>query len=158
MRIYVASSTRNTRVHETVDRLRADGHDVYDFQAHQAPDRWQALDRSQPKRESKTNYDEMKELMQDPEGRNTFLRDMAALDAADAVVCVLPCNRSAHLELGFAIGRGKLTAILWHDPERPDLMHAAADHIAANLEELAALLLRAENEKKGPLTPPRFHP
>ena len=158
MRIYVASSTRNTRVHDTVKRLRADGHDVYDFQAHQAPDRWKELDRSQPSRESEATYEVMKELMQDPEGRDTFLRDMAALDGADAVVCVLPCNRSAHLELGFAIGRGKLTAILWQDPERPDLMHAAADHIAANLEELAALLRQAESDKKGPLIPPRFHP
>ena len=50
---------------------------------------------------------------------------------ANAVVMVMPCGRAAHLELGWAIGRGKLAAVYVPDEERDgqalDLMHIMGD-------------------------------
>ena len=43
-------------------------------------------------------------------------KDMAALRSADATVLVLPCGRSAHLELGWAAGSGQRTVVLLDDP------------------------------------------
>ena len=64
---------------------------------------------------------------------------LAAIQCADAFVLVLPCGRSAHLELGWAIGAGKRTCILTHG-EEPELMAKMADHIATDVMDLLAWL------------------
>ncbi len=61
-----------------------------------------------------------------------FRVDMNALRAADACVLVMPCGRSAHLELGYCIGAGKPTAILLTDGE-PELMYAMVDLLTDDL-------------------------
>lgn len=65
-----------------------------------------------------------------------FRRDFQAMLGADTFVLVLPCGRSAHLELGWAVGAGKRTAILLDDPCIPELMYKMVDRIAAGLDEL----------------------
>ena len=70
-----------------------------------------------------------------------FENDFDAMKAADVFVLVLPCGRSAHLELGWAIGAGKRTAILLEDPAEPELMYRLADFLATDLEELLEWLL-----------------
>lgn len=67
-----------------------------------------------------------------------FARDMEALDRADAVVMVLPCGNSAHLELGYAVANNKRTAILLPqgDKVRPDLMYKMADVILCDVHDL----------------------
>jgi len=62
--------------------------------------------------------------------------DIDALLAADTVVLVLPCGRSAHLELGLAIGAGKRTAILLTDTLEPELMYKAVDFMTPSLPAL----------------------
>ena len=56
-----------------------------------------------------------------------FTRHMRALELCRICVVVMPCGRSAHLEAGFAYGRGKELFFLWPDGrpsgERHDLMH-----------------------------------
>lgn len=69
-----------------------------------------------------------------------FDKDFAAMEAADAFVLVLPCGRSAHLELGWAVGAGKRTAILLDDPVTPELMYRMADYIAPSLFDLLGWL------------------
>ena len=48
---------------------------------------------------------------------------------ADACVLVLPCGRSAHLELGWFVGQGKATCVLHKadDPIEPELMAKMCD-------------------------------
>jgi hypothetical protein len=72
-----------------------------------------------------------------PRVREGFYSDFEAMKKADACVLVLPCERSAHLELGWMAGAGKRTAILLdEEPIRPELMYLLADFIAATVDEL----------------------
>ena len=58
------------------------------------------------------------------------------MNRADTFVLVLPCGKSAHLELGWAVGAGKRTAILLEDPVEPELMYRMVDHLAPNMQAL----------------------
>ena len=72
-----------------------------------------------------------------PAARNVFDFDKKHLDAADAFLLVLPCGRSAHMELGYMVGRGKKTCILIDDPERWDIMYQFADLVTDDIREVA---------------------
>jgi hypothetical protein len=63
---------------------------------------------------------------------------MTALIDCDVCLCVLPCGRSAHLELGVAIGAGKKTAIYMPPEENheAELMYKAIGSILVNEIEL----------------------
>ena len=83
-----------------------------------------------------------RKALADPRAEEGFTLDMDALKACDTLVLVLPCGRSAHLELGYAIGAGKRT-IIFYPPGvhiEPELMYKAADHIVLSARELLGLL------------------
>ena len=65
----------------------------------------------------------------------TLVFAVVALSASSACVLVMPCGRSAHLELGHANGAGKPTAILLSDGE-PELMYGMADLVTDSLDEI----------------------
>ena len=69
-----------------------------------------------------------------------FNLDMNALKACDACVLVLPCGRSAHLELGWACGAGKRTVVLLDGQNEPELMYRMVDKICVSLDEVAGFL------------------
>lgn len=69
-----------------------------------------------------------------------FASDFEAMERADTFVLVLPCGKSAHLELGWAIGTGKRTAILLEDPVEPELMYRMVDHLSPSLFDLLGWL------------------
>ncbi len=98
------------------------------------------------------------EVLTHPVARAAFAKDMTALREADATVLVLPCGRSAHLELGWATGAGQRTVVLLDTPmSEPELMYLMCDEICASVEEaLEAVLARCLrcNAKM----PPRFSP
>lgn len=135
MKIYVASSWRNPDQPRFIRNLRADGHEVYDFR-HPAPDNggfhWSAID---PNYEQWGWYGYTLALNHDMADKG-FMLDMEALRSADAVVLVLPCGPSAHLELGYAIGTGKSTAIWLNGEVKPELMYKMADLITWNEFEI----------------------
>ena len=60
-----------------------------------------------------------------------FRRDMDALKSCDACILVNPCGQSAHAELGWAAGAGKLTAAWCPAIREPDLMLKMAGFITA---------------------------
>jgi len=132
--IYVASSWRNPRQPGVVQALRAAGNDVYDFRTH-ADFHWSDID---PAWES-WSAEEVVEALKHPIAQRSFVCDMQALESCDALVLVMPCGRSAHLELGYAIGADKPTAVLLEVGE-PEPMWAAADWIGADLGDLIAWL------------------
>jgi hypothetical protein len=70
-----------------------------------------------------------------------FRSDFDAMQRADTFVLLLPCGKSAHLELGWAVGAGKRTAILLEDPVEPELMYRMVDFLAPNLGSLLAWLV-----------------
>lgn len=80
------------------------------------------------------------DMVRHPRAVEGFEADFAAMDKADTFVMVLPCGKSAHLELGWAIGVGLRTAILAEDPIEPELMYRMVDYISPNLFDLLGWL------------------
>jgi|HubBroStandDraft_6_1064221.scaffolds.fasta_scaffold1021818_2 hypothetical protein len=146
MKIYVASSWRNNEQPRIVKRLRELGHDVYDFK--NPPGKtsfgWAQTALGKPERPS--------ELVLSLEDRRCvagFEEDMRHLRECDACVFVAPAGLSASLELGFAVGAGKLTIIYAPDdaydergldsrgrPFEPELMWKMADLLFTRFEQL----------------------
>ena len=139
MKVYVASSWRNLRQPEVVKQLRSQGHEVYDFR-HPSPGddgfNWAEID---PAWEQWTGKQFMAALTSDI-AQQGFLSDANALKGADAVVLVMPCGRSSHLELGWAAGAGKPTAILLDGPCEPELMYLLAQFITTDLAKVGRWL------------------
>lgn len=139
MRIYVASSWRNDLQPGVVATLRAAGHMVYDFK--NPPNRsgfaWAQID---PEWETWTP-EAYVEHLEHPDADAGFAEDMHHLNDADATVLVLPCNRSAHLELGYAVGIDQRTAILLADHQfEPELMYKMVDIVTPDVSDIVRWL------------------
>jgi len=136
--IYVASSWRNKHHGAVVFALRGDGYDVYDFRNPEASTgfHWSEID---PEWEKWDTVNFRLFLMEHPLAKSGFEIDMEALKKSDAVVLVLPCGRSSHLELGWAIGAGKPGFIYQPKTEQmePELMYRMAT-ICTDFSELSA--------------------
>lgn len=144
MKIYVASSWRNPHQPDVVEALRDVGHDVYDFRNPEPGDTGFAWSDIDPDWQIWTPEEYIQGLGH-PLARRGFGKDYAAMCWADAVVLVQPCGRSAHLELGWAVGAGKLTAILLAVGQEPELMTAMVDHLAVSLDDLIEWAALAED-------------
>lgn len=131
----MASSWHNEIYPEVVEALRQAGHDVYDFRSQVG-----SGSNTTESNTTEMSSEGLLEFLDLPKVRSIFKNDMDALEACDAVVCVLPCGRSAHLELGYGIGAGKRTVLLWHDGDAPDIMHKAVDAIVFSVEEIPGAL------------------
>ena len=142
LKIYVASSWRNeARQQLVVKALRAHSHEVYDFR-NPAPGNagfsWRSCATDEQLRDPRRFRDEV--LISDTAQRG-FQLDMEALRYADATVLVLPCGRSAHLELGYAVGAGQGTIVLLDDPmSEPELMYLMCGRIVTTIDELIGAL------------------
>lgn len=139
-KIYLASSWRNDDQPGAVDDLRAAGHDVYDFRNPPSgiPNgfRWSQVD---PEWEawSAAAY---REKLKSPLAQRGFNSDFDGMKWADTGVLLLPCGRSAHLELGWMAGAGKHTIIWTRDGQEPELMALLATNICVSLDEVLAAL------------------
>lgn len=161
MKIYIASSWRNDRQPEVVVALQTAGHDVYDFRNPKPGDqgfRWREVANANQLCDPQKFRDE---VLTHPRAREGFESDMNALRNSDACVLVLPCGRSAHLELGWATGQGKRTIVLLTDPlDEPELMYLMNDRLCVSIEEVVEAL---HVEKRwpvqgGPLARPKRPP
>lgn len=137
-KIYVASSWRNEFQPGVVHQLRVAGHEVYDFRnpPNKAGFGWGQID-VEWKTWSAARY---RELLKHPIAQEGFKADFDAMQWADTGLLVLPCGRSAHLELGWMAGVGKRTIILTRDGEEPELMALLANHICISFSEVLELL------------------
>jgi hypothetical protein len=139
MRIYVASSWRNLYQPTVVTALRQHGWCVYDFR-HPAPGdegfAWAEIDLAW---QSWTPA-QYQSALQHPLAQVGFAQDKLALQMADVTVLVLPCGRSAHLELGYAKGIGQRTAVLMLEPCEAELMYLLVDRLCLSMDELFAWL------------------
>ena len=151
MKVYVASSWRNEAQPGVVTALRAAGHQVYDFrnpQQNGSGFHWSDIS---PDWQSWTP-EEFKEGLEHPLAEKGFASDYEALDWADAVVMVMPCGRSTHLELGYAAGQKKTTVIMLTEAE-PELMYKMATHLVTSTQQmLDALQAEQEANSVSPVT------
>ena len=137
-KIYVASSWRNEFQPVVVALLRNDGHQVYDFKNPRPGEQgfhWSEIDPAW-QGWSMAAY---RDALDHPISKAGFASDFNAMKWADTFVFVLPCGRSAHLELGWACGQGKQTLVLL-DKMEPELMVKMVDHLCVDLTELRTIL------------------
>lgn len=142
--IYVASSWRNERQHSVVTALRAEGYGAYDFRSPNGGKgfAWSDVSPSRARSiEQGWDHDqcspaEFIAALNDPLAVEGFRRDFDAMQRASIFVLVLPCERDAHLELGWAAGAGKETVVLLDDPCKASLMYRMVDHISPDLDDL----------------------
>lgn len=135
MKIYVASSWRNQAQPTIVRVLRHQGHDVYDFRnpPNGSGFGWAQLGCGDPKDWGEAAY---LQALDNSLAREGFKSDMDALKDCDACVLVRPCGASSHMELGWAVGAGKLTAVLLCNDPSAELMILMADRIFADLSAM----------------------
>ena len=145
--IYVASSWRNDYQPMVITMLRTAGFFVYDFKdpGHAAGFGWTEV--SDKPSTSWTTADYLTALNHS-RAEEGFKNDFEAMQWADTFVLVNPCGRSAHLEMGWAVGQGKQTAILLEGGDfvhgamldEPELMYKMCDYIAPSLFDLLGWL------------------
>lgn len=147
MSVYVASSWRNPMQPAVVETLKAAARrgypelEPYDFRNPAEGDngfRW--TDVGLPTGNDVAPADDYLAALQHQTAVSGYAKDLAAMQAADTFVLVLPCGRSAHLELGWAVGAGKHTAILLDDPVTPELMYKMVDKLATSVFDLLGWL------------------
>jgi len=135
--IYVASSWKNIYQKSVIVLLRTVGFEVYDFK-NKNSFHWNDVD---PNYEQWTNEQFNNILKNNALTKIGFEADFNAMKASDTFVLVNPCGRSAHLELGWAIGQGKKTII--YNPvklDKFDLMYKMVDNITNNMFDLLGIL------------------
>ena len=134
MKIYIASSWQNPYLDDIASILNDRNHQVHDFRANgatrpappplpgaagSAGNRFGGPDGS---RDNVMSYLDL------PSTQTSYQRQCAALVDAEVLLCVLPCGRSAHVELGMALGLS-IPVVLVHDGIEPDLMHLGVDAV-----------------------------
>ena len=137
--IYVASGWGNTYYPEVVNRLRKEGHDVYDFRNPPhggAGFHWTDVDPNAPN----WTFEEYAHGLQHPLAKRQFAADMEALEQADTCVLVLPCGRSAHTEAGWMAGAGHCVLVYIPEMQEPELMYKLFDGVAGTIDELIRAL------------------
>lgn len=121
--IYLVGSLRNPKVTEVAAQLRKDGHDVFDdwmAAGPEADDYWRDYERAKGHT--------IQEALKGYAARHVFEFDKHHIDRCDTTVLLLPAGRSGHLELGYAAGKGKDTAIVMEgEPDRYDVMYQFAN-------------------------------
>ena len=139
--LYVASSWRNNLYDGVIEVLRAAKVPLFDFK-HPRPGEhgfhWSEIDKDYRQWSPR----QFREALAHPLAQKGFADDHAALVACTRLLLVLPCGRSAHLELGHAIGAGKPTII--YMPEEytfePELMYKEATFLCVDMGEVLAAL------------------
>lgn len=114
MKLYIATSWRNTLYQEVLKKTREMGFDVYDFKNPDTAFDWaEVFDlvswRTLP---TSVQFNGLKEAVP----RRAYKADMEALKEADMLFLLLPAGRSAHFEAGIAHAMGK-PVIIYADPE-----------------------------------------
>lgn len=132
-KVYIIGSLRNPDVPFVAEKLREDGHLVFDdwFAAgERADDAWKAYE------EGKGNT--LPQALLAPAAKHVMEFDKRWLTWADTVILLMPAGKSGHLELGWSLGRGKEGHVLFPGgiADRWDVMYGLANGVWTNLDEL----------------------
>lgn len=143
-KIYLASSWKNKLFPQWVTFLTTFGHEVYDFRnpPNGRPFSWEKID---PGWRTWTASQYMN-AMEHKLALEGFQQDFEAMQACDVLIALLPCGKSAHLELGWAAGKGKRTILVTQDGERAELMAMMCDRILTNSTQVLNTLSQWEED------------
>lgn len=136
--VYVASSWKNPLQTAIVAALRSAEIPCYDFKHDKgAGFHWSDVGITDP-----CTFKEYIVGISRERADEGFASDLTAMLRADTFILVLPCGRSSHLELGWAVGQGKRTAIYFDDCDEvtPELMYKMVDFRTESLFDLLGWL------------------
>lgn len=133
MNIFLSGSMKNPNIPLVGNVLREAGHQVFDdwwSPGPDADDHWQEYERIRRR--------PYKEALKGPHPQSCYQTDYWHLTQwADVIVLVMPAGKSAHMELGFARGRGMPGYILLPGaPERFEIMHNFATNVFESVDDL----------------------
>lgn len=140
-KIYVATSWRNQYHSSVVEALKACDYEVYDFKADGF--QWNQIDEIW----EDWNIEDYIKALKTPLAVNHFNNDYFALQHCDVCICIMPCGMSAGIELGYAIGACKHTAVYIAETPKSDLMISAADIITQRFDDILHWLRKIEVKK-----------
>ena len=133
--LYLIGSLRNTAIPEIGKRLREEaGLDVFDDwwgAGPQADDCWKDYEEKRGRTYRDAIYGHA--------ARNVFYFDLLHLQRCHAAMLVMPAGKSAHLELGWLLGKGREGYVIWPNGEpakdRWDVMYQFASGLFFSVEE-----------------------
>lgn len=135
--IYIIGALRNPEVPRVANWLRREGFEVFDDWygvGPEADEYWQDYEKERGRR-----FDA---ALAGAHAQNTFRFDLANIEKCDTGILILPAGKSAHLELGYMVGRGKRGYILFDkEPERYDIMYNFATGVFFEDGELLKALM-----------------
>jgi len=130
--IYLIGSLRTPAVPLLGRKLREEGFDVFDDWHGAGPhadDEWQKYETLRGR-----SY---QDALGGAAAKNTFHFDLRHLSICDTGILVAPAGKSAHLELGFMLGKGKKGYVLFDkEPDRWDVMYLFATGVFFTLDAL----------------------
>lgn len=152
MKIYLASSWKmKDVVLSTSELLKTDGHEVDAFcsaSGGRISFNWdELLDRMKKEGTDTTQLNAI-DMMKHWRVKDAFEEDKKWIDWADALIMLMPCGRSSHLEAGYATGTGKKLYIVGgFETGEFDTMYGFADGMYdyAELPELLSILKCCED-------------
>ena len=143
MKIYLIGSLRNPKVLEVGALLRENGLEVFDDWMAAGPtadDSW----RDYEKQRGHTYGQALEGLA----AKHVFDFDKRHLESSDIAVLLMPAGKSAHIELGYMLGRGKLGFVLFDkEPERYDVMYKFATGVFSEPKALINALKQIQEYK-----------
>lgn len=129
---YIIGALKNPEIPIIATQLRSVGYEIVDdwyAAGPEADEIWREYEQARGR--------PFCEAIKGIHAKAAFESDKEWLDKADFVVLVLPAGKSGHLELGYAIGKGKPAWVLMPEPPmRFDLMYRFATGIVATVDEL----------------------
>lgn len=132
MKVYLIGSLRNPRIPVIARQLQVEGFDVFAdwFGAgERADDSWQEFETSMGRSYGDALYG--------PAAVNIFEFDRHHIETSEVVVLIAPAGKSGHLELGWALGKGKRGYVLFEEePARWDVMYQFATDVFFSVEDL----------------------
>lgn len=137
--VYIASSWKNPIYDVICDAISGWGYSVYDFKKKSNPGMrnielvWENWDW-----DKFTDY-----IRSDFDFTDLFFQDRTAIERCKTCILLLPCGNDAHMELGFAAGKG-VPSIIYNHPVtavqknlwKPGLMYGFGNKITSSLQEL----------------------
>lgn len=132
--LYLIGSLRNEEIRklgkEIRDGTQIDVFDDWHGAGPHADDEWKAYEQARGR-----SY---RDALRGYAARQIFNFDKTHLDRCDAALLCMPAGKSGHLELGYAVGSGKLGFILFEEgkDDRWDVMVQFATEVFFNKREM----------------------
>ena len=140
-KLYIIGSLRNSKIPEIGVKLRELGFDVFDdwyAPGPEADDMW--------KRYEEVRGRTYEQALEGWAAKHIFEFDKYHIDNSDIGILVAPAGKSAHLELGYMLGKGKKGYILLDEgSDRWDIMYQFADKVLFGLDSLINELIAEGN-------------